>query len=105
MLTPNISIFFFSLTVIKHLYQLTFYYIIFFESLLTLYETTKFLDYSKFKAFADNKIILTHKLQFVLERVENNEGNRENAGCLHFLLFPQCFQTLSFLLVLKVGIV
>ena len=25
------------------------------------------------------------------DRVENNVGKEENAGCLHFLLFQQCF--------------
>ena len=32
-------------------------------------------------------------------------GKGENAGYQHFLLFPQCFQKLSFLGSLKVGIV
>ena len=51
----------------------------------------------------------------VLDRAENivgkgeNAGNNihagkgENAGFQHFLLFPQCFQKLSFQEVLKVG--
>ena len=38
-------------------------------------------------------------------RVENIVGEGENAGYQHFLLFPQCFQELSFPEVLKVGIV
>ena len=65
----------------------------------------KILDKSKFKAFADGKIILTQKLRFLLERVENIVGKEENAGYQHFLLFPQCFQKLSFQEVLRVGIV
>ena len=65
----------------------------------------KFLDWSKFKAFADNKIITTQKLKFVLGRTENIVGKGENAGYQHFLLFPHCFQKLSFQEVLKVGIV
>ena len=36
----------------------------------------KILDQSKLKAFADNKINVTEKLKFILERVE------------HFLFFP-----------------
>ena len=35
------------------------------------------LDWSKFKAFADSKIILTQKLKFVLGRVENIVGKRK----------------------------
>ena len=52
----------------------------------------KFLDWSKLKAFADEKINATRKLNFVLGRVENIVGKGENAGYQHFLLFPQCFQ-------------
>ena len=47
----------------------------------------KFLDWSKFKALADN-VSVTKKLKFVLERVENIMGEGENAGYQHFLLFP-----------------
>ena len=65
----------------------------------------KVLDKSKFKAFADKKIILTQKSKFQSERVENIVGKGENAGYQHFLLFPQCFQKLSFQEMLKVGIV
>ena len=57
------------------------------------------------RAFADNKINVTEKLKFVLERVENIVGNGENAENQHFLLFPLCFQKASFLRLLKVGIV
>ena len=64
-----------------------------------------FLDWSKLKAFADDKINLTEKLKFVLGRVEIIVGKGENAGNQHFLLFPQCFQKASFLRWLKVGIV
>ena len=57
------------------------------------------------KDFADDKINVTEKLKFVLGRKENIVGEGENAGYQHFLLFPQCFQKLSFLGLLKVGIV
>ena len=63
------------------------------------------LNESKFIAFADDKIIMTQKLKILLKRVENIVGKGENAGYQHFLLFSQCFQMLSFPLVLKVGIV
>ena len=55
----------------------------------------KMLDLSKFKAFADDKIIETQKLEFTLGRIENIVGKGENAGYQHFLLFPQCFTKLS----------
>ena len=64
-----------------------------------------FLDWSKLKAFADDKINVTQNLKFVLEREENIVGKGENAGYQHFLLFPQCFQKVSILGSLKVGIV
>ena len=63
------------------------------------------LDQSKLKAFADNQIDMTEKLEFVLERVENFVEKGENAGYQHFLLFPQCFQKTSYTGSLKVGIV
>ena len=73
---------------------------------LTLYQTIV-LDWSKFKAFADVKIIVTEKLKFLLENVENIVAKGENAGYQHFLLFLQCFQKLSvsFPEVIKVRIV
>ena len=75
-----------------------------FNATLALLSNDKILDLTKFKAFADNKIIPTQKFKFILERVENIVRKGENAGYQHFLLFPQCFK--SFLLrVLKVGIV
>ena len=56
----------------------------------------KFLDWSKSKGFADNKINVAEKLKFVLQRVENIVGKGENAGYQHFLLSPQYFQKPSF---------
>ena len=58
----------------------------------------KFLDLSKLKAFADNKINMTQNLKIDLERVQNIVGKRENAGY-------QCFQKASFSRSLKVVIV
>ena len=40
----------------------------------------------------------------VFDSVENNVGKRENAD-QHFLLFPQCFQKISFPWSEKTGIV
>ena len=60
----------------------------------------KILDWSKLKAFADNKINVTEKLKFVLKRVENILGKGENAGNLSQNVFKS-FYTGS----LKVGIV
>ena len=65
-------------------------------SYLTVYETTKFLDCSKLKAFADNKINVTELLKLVLGMVENIVEKEENAGYQHFLLFPQCFKKDSY---------
>ena len=63
------------------------------------------LNWSKLKAFADDKINVTHTLEFVLRRVENIVEKGENVGYQHFLLFQQCFQKLSFPGSLEVGIV
>ena len=64
----------------------------------------KFLDQSKLKAFADDKINVTEKLLFVLGCVETIVEKVENASYQHFLLFPQCFQEPSFSRSLKVWI-
>ena len=63
----------------------------------------QFLDWTKFTAFADDK--LNTIMISVSDRVENIVGNGENAGYQHFLLFPQCFQKTSFSGSLKFGIV
>ena len=62
-------------------------------------------NYSKLKAFADDKTKVTEKLKFVLGRTENIVGKGGNAGDQHFLLFPQYFQKASFSRPLNVGIV
>ena len=74
-------------------------------SLLTLYQNDKILDWSKLKAFVDDKINVTEKFKFLFERVESIVGKGENAGYQHFLLFPKCFQKHSYTGLLKVGIV
>ena len=53
----------------------------------------KTLDWSKSKAFADDrKKVLNVMIFLVFDRVENIGGKRENAIFQHFLLFPKCFQ-------------
>ena len=59
------------------------------------------LDFSKLKAFANNKFIEVSKINFADEIVGIIVGKGENAGCQHFLLFTQCFQKLFFLRSLK----
>ena len=56
----------------------------------------KFLDWSKLKELADDKINVTKELKLVLGRVGNIVGKGENAGYQHFLLFLQCFQKAYF---------
>ena len=62
----------------------------------TLLTNGKISDSLKLKVFADNKINVAEKSQFVLGRLENIVGKGENAGYQHFLLFPQCFQEVCF---------
>ena len=64
-----------------------------------------FFHFLKLKTVADDKINGIQTLKFALERVENIVGKGENAGYQHFLLFPPCFQKVSCLGLLKVGIV
>ena len=56
----------------------------------------KFLDWSKLKAFADNKIKVSEKTKLDLEMVENVVGKKGNAGSQHFLFFPQYFRKTLF---------
>ena len=65
----------------------------------------KILDWSKLKAFADNKMNVTDIFKVVLGRVKNILGKRENAGYQHFLLLPKCFQKSPFSGSSKVWIV
>ena len=55
-----------------------------------------FLDWSKLKAFADDKINVNKNLKFVLERIENIVGKGENAGYQHFLLSHYVFKRIFF---------
>ena len=64
----------------------------------------KILDWSKFKASADDNLKVVKMMIYVFDRVENIAGKGENAAYQHFLLFPQCFQKPSCPRSLKVGI-
>ena len=61
----------------------------------------KILDWSKLKAFADDKIIVAELMISFSDR-KNIVGKGENAGHQHFLHFLQCFQKPSFSGSLKV---
>ena len=52
----------------------------------------KILGSFNLKTFADDKVNVTEKINFVLETVKNIVEKGENAVYQHFLLFPQCFQ-------------
>ena len=65
----------------------------------------KFLEWSKLKAIAGDKIDVTEKFKFVLRQIENIVGKGDSGGNQHCLLFPQCFQKSSFPRLLKIGIV
>ena len=78
-----------SLTLRVHLY-------IFLHMPVNSLPNNNFLDWSKFKAHAEDKINVTEILKFVFGRVENIVGKGENAGYQHFLLDLQCFQKAFF---------
>ena len=65
----------------------------------------KISDWSKLKAYAEDKINVTEKMKFVFERVENMVEKEENVGYQHFLLFQSCFPKASYTVSLKVWIV
>ena len=58
----------------------------------------KFLDWSKLKAFADDKKCDT-KIEIRIGKGKNIVGKGENAGHQHFLLFSYCFQKAVFRVV------
>ena len=65
----------------------------------------KILDMTKLKAYADDKLNIVKMMISLFNKVENTVEKGENAGCQHFLLFPQCFQKPFSLGSFKVGIV
>ena len=69
---------------------------------------TKFLDWLKLKAFADNHISVTEKLKIVLGKEENNVGKGEKEKMLVTSIFSfshNVFQKASFSRSFKAGIV
>ena len=56
----------------------------------------KFLNLTKFRAFADDKENVAKIMISVFDRVENIVGKGENAGHQHFFFFLLCFQKTSF---------
>ena len=60
--------------------------------LLPLYQTTKIPDWSKLKAFTDDKLKVAKIIISAFDSLENIAGKGENAEYQHFLLFPQCFK-------------
>ena len=75
------------------------------KGLINSVPNDKFLDWSKLKAFADNKINATLRQKLLLGWVDNIVGKGENAAQQHFLLFLQWFEKALYLGSLKVGIV
>ena len=65
---------------------------------------SKIFDLSRFKAFTENKVVVTKKIEFPFYRVENIVGKGESPGNHYFLLFSQCFQKAPSLGSLKVGL-
>ena len=57
----------------------------------SLPQKNKFLKCFKLKAFADDNFNVIQMMIYVLNRVKNILGKRENAGNQHFLLLLQCF--------------
>ena len=60
------------------------------------FHNDKILDWSKLKAYADDKLDVAKIMVPVFDSVENIVGKGENADYQHFLLFPRCFQKASF---------
>ena len=65
----------------------------------------KILDWSKLKAFADDKFDVVKMMISIFDGLENSVEKGENAGYQHFLLFLQSFPKPSSFGSLKVGIV
>ena len=60
--------------------------------IIFLHQMTIFLDKTKLKAFADDKLNVAVMMIQVFDGVENTVGKEENVGYQHFLLFLQSFQ-------------
>ena len=81
----NAGVFFFTKEVrVDRLFHVCFYTVN--HNLFNSLPESKVMDWSKFYAFADNKINVIENMKSVLERVENIVGKGENASYQHFLL-------------------
>ena len=60
----------------------------------------KILDWSKFKAFADDKFTVARLMISVVFRTENIVGKGENVGYQHFLLSLRCLNPLPHMPIL-----
>ena len=78
---------------------------ILFETTFNSLPVDKILNWSKLKAFTDDKMKLVKMMIFVFDWIENNVGKGEYASFQHFLHFPQCFQKAYYSGSLKVRIV
>ena len=65
----------------------------------------KILDWSKLKAFADDKINVAENLDFVLGRIENIVGKGENAGYQQFIFIRHICVTDRHSMILDVKMV
>ena len=65
----------------------------------------KILDWSKLRAFADDKINAAETLKFILGKGRKHCETRRKCWLHDFLIFPQCFQKAFFSSSLKVWIV
>ena len=74
---------------------------VWFSQLYNPLTNDNFPDWTKFKAIANDNAEI--KIP-VFDRVEKIVGKEENAGYLHFLLFPLCFLKPSLSGPLKIGI-
>ena len=50
----------------------------------------RILDWTKFRAFADNILDVAKMMISLFGKLENSAGKGENAGDQHFLLFKHC---------------
>ena len=72
----------------KFFFLLSLHHILIAGLLISSLPNNKILDWSKLKAFADDKPNVTQNLKFVLGRVENIVRKRENAGYSIFSFSP-----------------
>ena len=64
---------------------------VFWQGCINSLPNDKISDWSKLKASADDKINVTEKLKFLLERVENIVGKGRNCWLPAFSPFPTVF--------------